>query len=76
MGNPLFGLRESLHGSGAIGLLPEDGEIAIAIGLESNPFSVRRPDGIAICTAQRELSRRRGAGKVDYPEVYLLAIVC
>jgi len=77
MSNPLFGfVHQAFSSSCPIGLLPEDAEITLAIRLKCDALPVRGPDRIAIGASQRELPRRGGAGKVDDPDVGVLAVVC
>src|ERR1019366_2459253 len=77
MGDSLVGLGKPLGGSIAVGVLPEDAEVAFAIRLEGDPLTIGRPDGIAIRCRSRKGQTARGsrAGQLVNPNARFLAVV-
>src|SRR5215471_4174061 len=70
-----LGLRQARGRRRAIGTLPEDRQIALAVGLKRDTLTVRGPDGKPIVSFERELSGGLGAGQLVDPEVRALAVV-
>src|SRR5215468_10644513 len=75
MGDALFRSGQPFSGTNAIGALPEDGQIAFAVGLKRYSLAVRGPDGITIRTADRELARSSRPANVVYPHVGVFALL-
>ena len=74
MGGPGFRLRESLDRAGAIGTLPENAEVLLAIGLKRHPLTIGRPDRKTICPPKGEPPDRAGTRKVVHPDDRAFAI--
>lgn len=75
MRHALLGLREPFRCSGAIGGLPEDRRVAVAIRLERDARRVGGPERIAVLAAERQPPHRRRARQIVNPDHLLLAIV-
>ena len=74
MSYSLFGLRETLDGTG-IDTLPKDSRVAFSVLLKCDSCSICRPHRITIRSSNRELPRRfRSIESID-PDVRLFAFV-
>src|SRR5215467_5687914 len=75
MSDVLLGPRQPLRRTSAVRALPEDGRVALTIGLKRDTRAVGRPDRVPVLAAERQLTARaRAARRVD-PDVGRLLIV-
>lgn len=76
MGDSLVGFGKALGGSIAVGALPEDGEVALAIRLEGDPLAIGGPNGIAIRSRswKRQTTRGNRSGQLVNPNARFLAV--
>ena len=65
---------EAFRGA-AVGRLPEDGEVAVAVRLKRDALAVRRPDRKTVVAAGRESLHRARPGQVVDPDDRLLVVV-
>ncbi len=70
-----LGLRETFGCRSAVGALPEDGHVAVTIGLKRDALTIRGPDGIAISSAERELPRRARSRQIVDPDVRIFPVI-
>ena len=71
----LFRRRQPIGGTGAIGRLPVDRGIAIAIGLERHEAAVGGPHGIPIASAECQPPRCSARFQVTHPDAYVAPVV-